>query len=340
MKIAICNNRAAYQVGGVDRVTTELAKAFSLLRHEVIFVYKFGLKSNISGIQSYRLKYPKIPFINGLFFSLGLAKFLNKLNPDLVITQLSSAPFFGKIKQKHLHLIYNLEMLEILNANIDYGLFFERPLIIFCEILNSLRADKVLVINKKLVRQTSSLYRIKPEYVNLGVDTQKFKPIKQRKVNKIPRIICVVRGDKRRKNLSLLIRAYEGLNVQLRLTNSPFKKLPKNIIDLGYLSENRLVEELQNADAFILPSKQEGFGLATLEALACNIPVIITKTGIWEEVVKFKVGEVIEASVQGIRDGIKKVLETNYGSRPRKLAERYSWDKTAQSILKIAKSIK
>ncbi len=339
MKIAICCDRADYIGGGPSRVCNELAKAFLRMDHKVVFVFRYGPKSKIPKVQSYRI--PKsfyLPY--SLIFSLKLPKILDRLNPNLVITQLSSAPLLGKLKQRHLHIIYNLELLEMKKADFNTGFFTERPVILLCEILNCLRADRVLTINKILQKQIYRFYKRRSGVITLGVDTKKFKPAKKRKVNRVPRILCVTRWDKRRKNLSLLIQACKDLGVEFRLTSAPFKKLPSNVVALGFISDKDLVKELQNADAFILPSKQESFGLATLEALACNTPVIITKTGIWQEVAKFGAGEVVEASVEGIRRGIKKVLKTDYGNRPRKLAEMYSWNKTAKSILRIAESIK
>lgn len=341
MKIAICYDRADYIGGGPSRACNELAKAFLRMKHEVIFVFRHGSKSKIPKTQSYRIsKSPGAVLPNSLIFPLKISKTLDRLKPDLVLTQLSYAPLLGKLKQKHLHIIYNLELLEIGYADIDSSFLTERPTILLCEVLNCLRADKVLAINETLKKQIWRFYKVKSEVITLGVDTEKFKPAKKKKVNRVPQLLCVTRWDKRRKNLSLLIQACKDLDVELRLTSVPFKKLPSNVVALGFISDKNLVKELQNADAFILPSKQESFGLATLEALACNTPVIITKTGIWQEVIKFNSGEVIESSIEGIRKGIKKVLKTDYGNRPRKLAEMYSWDKTAKSILKMAESIR
>ena len=48
---------------------------------------------------------------------------------------------------------------------------------------------------------------------------------------------------------------------------------------------------LSAADAFILPSHQENFGIAVVEALACGTPVLISnKVNIWREIVADECG--------------------------------------------------
>lgn len=50
--------------------------------------------------------------------------------------------------------------------------------------------------------------------------------------------------------------------------------------DIRFLGKLEAVEEvLSVADLFIMPSEKESFGLAALEAMACEVPVISTKAG-------------------------------------------------------------
>jgi N-acetyl-alpha-D-glucosaminyl L-malate synthase BshA len=67
------------------------------------------------------------------------------------------------------------------------------------------------------------------------------------------------------------------------------KKLTKDVILLG--KQDDVYEKLSVADLFLLPSDLESFGLAALEAMACEVPVVATNTG--------GVPDVVEHGVDG-----------------------------------------
>ncbi|MDR3722469.1 MAG: N-acetyl-alpha-D-glucosaminyl L-malate synthase BshA [Candidatus Acidoferrales bacterium] len=61
------------------------------------------------------------------------------------------------------------------------------------------------------------------------------------------------------------------------------KRLTKDVMFLG--KQDRVHEKLGVADLFLLPSDEESFGLAALEAMACEVPVVATNVGGLPEVV-------------------------------------------------------
>lgn len=98
-----------------------------------------------------------------------------------------------------------------------------------------------------------------------------------------PTVVFVGRADDPRKNVDLLLRAAPLLrrrapNVRVRLVGEPpHGPLPDGVEAAGRVPS--VAEELRGASLFVLPSWQEGFGIAAAEALAAGVPVISTRSG-------------------------------------------------------------
>ncbi len=68
----------------------------------------------------------------------------------------------------------------------------------------------------------------------------------------------------------------------------------------GMLAGDAKWGALQGAEAFVLPSHQENFGVVVAEAMACGRPVLISrKVNIWREVAEAGAGLVEEDTVEG-----------------------------------------
>jgi N-acetyl-alpha-D-glucosaminyl L-malate synthase BshA len=84
------------------------------------------------------------------------------------------------------------------------------------------------------------------------------------------------------------------------------KHLSKDVFFMG--KQDRVQEKLGLANLFLLPSELESFGLAALEAMACEVPVIATNVGGLPEVVTHGVDGYL-IPVRDVQAGARYALE-------------------------------
>ena len=63
------------------------------------------------------------------------------------------------------------------------------------------------------------------------------------------------------------------------MRNRYFRAWNKDIIvNSEYVKESELVGKYyHNADCFVAPTRGEGFGMTILNAMACGLPIVVTK---------------------------------------------------------------
>jgi glycosyltransferase involved in cell wall biosynthesis len=109
----------------------------------------------------------------------------------------------------------------------------------------------------------------------------------------------------------------------------------------GMLSGEIKMGALRSAEAFVLPSHQENFGLAVAEALACGVPVLISdKVNIWREVLADNAGLVSQDTLPGTTRLLQDWLSMSPAGRQRIadnayrcFQDRFSSDAAARSLL-------
>lgn len=195
-----------------------------------------------------------------------------------------------------------------------------------------------------------------------GVDTEKYKPIDRaasRQMFGLGEMPCVlfVGSFIHRKGLPYLVDAAEKVvreqaNAKfLMVGDGPLKGwlldalrkkgLLNNFVFLGKLDEERLIAAYNAADAFVLPSIQEGQGIVLLEAQACGKPVVAFGVGgVSEAVADGETGFLAEAGQSGqLADALLKLLgnrelASKMGSNGRKfMINNYTWDICANKTL-------
>ncbi|MFA5054957.1 MAG: glycosyltransferase family 4 protein [Dehalococcoidia bacterium] len=113
----------------------------------------------------------------------------------------------------------------------------------------------------------------------------------------------------------------------------------------GYVEHSKLPEIYAGSDIFILPSMNEGMSNTVLEAMACGLPIITTDTGGTRELIKDNGIVLSEVSGAAIADAVLRLMTDDkarreMGRKSRELAEGLSWEKVAESYLRMYETIK
>lgn len=119
----------------------------------------------------------------------------------------------------------------------------------------------------------------------------------------------------KRKNVDKLILAVndlEGFELKIigdgKELNNLKKIASKNIEFLGRLSHEKVLEEMQKSDIFILPSINETFGMVYLEAMASGCITVCTKGDCIDGTIKDgENGFLTEPTVEGIKETLLKI---------------------------------
>jgi len=106
----------------------------------------------------------------------------------------------------------------------------------------------------------------------------------------------------------------------------------ESVLSLGFVDDVALAGLYRGAEAFVFPSKYEGFGMPVLEARACGAAVIASDLPELREA-GGEGGIYIEPTEDGIRDGILMALKQK---PPQELDWRdWSWSKSAAILAQV-----
>jgi len=166
------------------------------------------------------------------------------------------------------------------------------------------------VTSREEIDKIEHLYNFKPERIEFippGVDVHKFRPLHQGEKEEKPDItlpdkyIFMASRTSNVKGHDLLLKAYvkvleefnnvnlvfcgdvecqdiEGLKVLSRIKSLVKKnQIKENVKLLGCIPNDFLPVFYRKAEIYVLPARFEPFGMAALEAMACRVPVVISK---------------------------------------------------------------
>jgi glycosyltransferase involved in cell wall biosynthesis len=142
-----------------------------------------------------------------------------------------------------------------------------------------------------------------------------------------------------RKGLDWLLRAHERDPDLPRLVFAGPGRFPhtSRTTQVGYLSDVDLQRVVAGASALALPSRDEGFGLPVLEAMACDVPVVCTDVPTLREVsggfaTLVPYGDV-EALTEALREAVATPPAASASAARRAHAASFTWRRCAETTL-------
>jgi glycosyltransferase involved in cell wall biosynthesis len=122
--------------------------------------------------------------------------------------------------------------------------------------------------------------------------------------------------------------------------------LAERIRFLGYVPREDIAAHYAAAHVFVLASHNEGMSVATLEAMAAGLPIVVTRTGGTAELVEdgingltFQGGDV-EALARHLRSlAIDRCISRCFGTASRARAARFSWNSVVEGYLDLIRDL-
>lgn len=335
---------------------------------EVILV---SLKGNFDNVEkiSKKVKVIYLPFGTKLGYYLNvfaLKKIISKEKPDLINAHYASGyGTLGRLSgfNKKLLNVWGSDVYDFPNESKLKKRIIEKNLKNYTAIAST--SYCMAEETKKYLENKSKEIFITP----FGVDTEKFKNLNiEKKENEIT--IGIVKTLTEKYGIEYLLKAIKELENILDIEN--YKKIRlliygkgelKNkledltkelqiedkVIFKGYISNEDVPKALNEMDIFVVPSilDSESFGVAAVEAMACEIPVIASSVGGLKEVIVDKeTGYLVpKKDHKEIAKYLKKLildknLRTSLGKNGRKrVLENYDWNSNVDYMIKIYREI-
>lgn len=228
----------------------------------------------------------------------------------------------------------------------------------------SLRCSDYLLSTSHCMAKETGKYTDKNIYITpFGVDLNLFRPLE--KSDRQSFTIGNIKSLRPVYGIDTLIRAFALLKdcnpeLDLRLQiagEGPAKgellqlckdlSIQNNVEFIGFIANDKLPEVYNQLDVAVFLSRKESFGVAAIEAMACECPVVTSNADGYLEVVEDGVsGFIVEsenpaAAAQSIQRLIDdKCLRRQIGSAGRKRAETlFDWNKNVDTMLEIYRQV-
>ena len=299
--------------GGSGVIATELGKALAQRGHHIHFIsyaLPFRLTNFIENVVFHEVEMSNYPLFEFPLYSLALAskmvevaefEKLDLLHVHYAIPHATSAYLAKQMlkNKRDIKIITTLHGTDITLVGLEPSFL---PLVKF----STEESDGVTAVSRFLKEKTITNYSINKdiEVIPNFIDTELYKPSPDGSF----REHLAPHGEKILVHTSNF-RQVKRVTDTIRIFEIVLKEIPSKLILVGdgpdrsecerlcrqlnlcnsikFLGkQDGLVEILNAADVFLIPSQSESFGLAALEAMSCGIPVVSSSVGGLPELIR------------------------------------------------------
>lgn len=359
MRIGIDAHVLGKNLGGVERFVAELVKAlprYTPEHHFIVFVTKAAFQT-LQHQSNGRVTYVPLAIANPLLERLFVLPWLvRKHKLDALMVQ-RLAPFFcGDCRL--IVAIHDLTPIKFKQLYKGLSNILVRALT-----KNTIKRADLILTPTKAIRDEIKAYSPETKapitHFYNGVDTAAFtQQVKPNADNKP--YLLTVGAIERRKNIETIIQILPLLQdqtMQLRMMGGIRDQqyfaelmqlidrlnLKDRVVYQGFVDEDALIANYQQAALFITASKDEGFNIPPLESMACGVTVVCSSIPVHLELFE---GAAIFFNPNSVNDLHRKVeatlaeqsIQTTLSENGYDKVKQFTWDNTAQNVANALKA--
>jgi len=371
MKIALISEKINNS-GGIERYVLNLGQ--NLAKNNDIYLVAREIENIEFKAKKIIVNYPNITKgLNALFFPYFSSSSIKNEKFDIIHSQ-GRATYTGNI------ITFHSCHLAALNAaykerGILYFLFKQiqpfNKISLYNERMACKEYKNIIAVSKGLKKEIIQYYKVDSEKITVipnGVDISRFNlQNKEKEKEKIRKkynlekndIVLIIIANEfirkgvnyiidslhyiKDKNIKLLVIGKDNPNYLIKKAKE--KDVEDRVIFTGKIEGNEIPNFLMASDIFVFPTYYEAFSLATLEAAAAGLPILMTRVNGSDEIlVENKNGYLIERNATNIAEKIESIIYDEkkmreMSKKSRQIAEQYSWDKISKLTYEKYKEI-
>ena len=352
-------------LAGTEIATYNIAKHLAKRGHEVHVITSLdkGLpKEGIEqGFHIHRIGYPRVQSLGFIVFHLKFLFLIKRIKPDILHSQSVAIGWHAFIAKKVLHKPY----LVWVRGYSEYLSWRFRKLISKPALKN---ADAVIALTEDMKREIQKFCDRGALVIPNGIDLERFEGLprgnirRQLKITNGQKIIIFVGTLYSIKGVKYLIQAMKLIkngnrNARLMLVGNGKERqsleeltkeldLEEDVTFVGKVPNEEVPQYMIASDVFVLPSLSEGFPNVILEAMACGLPIVVTKVrGLPEIIEEGKNGFLVEPrSPEQIAEKVLQLLEDDdlrerISRNNKEKVKQYSWERIMRRLEDVYRNL-